>query len=257
MPIFKAGSKLIYYAHVPKCGGSAVEEYLTDRFGGHGAFQNTQYTSRPEKLRWTKTSPQHIDVEALGLLFPADFFDASFAIVRHPVSRLVSAYHFQLEVEGTVPETTGFSEWLHDLPDRIGENPFAFDNHIRPMAEIVPEGAQIFYLEHGLDAMVPWLDHVTGQKVGMRAVPHTNKQGEYVKGGAAKPKAKPTDADLATIAKMYAEDFRRFAYELTARQPTVAAPEMTPEQLAERDAQRQVSQTPLYRLKAKLRKALS
>ncbi len=59
------------------------------------------------------------------------------------------------------------------------EQPFLYDNHLRPMNEMVPEGAKLFYLEHGLDALVPWFDEVTGGKAGPRAVPHTNKRGDF------------------------------------------------------------------------------
>jgi hypothetical protein len=94
MPIFKAGGKLVYYAHVPKCGGSAVGWYLTERFGPI-AFEDRNHTRHDAKTQWSRTSPQHIDRVSLGRLFPEGFFDAAFTIVRHPVARLVSAYHFQ------------------------------------------------------------------------------------------------------------------------------------------------------------------
>ena len=168
MPIFKAGGKLVLYAHVPKCGGSAVAWYLAQRFGPI-AFHDNFHTRHDPRTLWSKTSPQHIDRGSLARLFPDGFFDAAFTIVRHPVARLVSAYHFQLEVEKSVPLTTGFSEWLEDLAELRSENPFAFDNHVRPMTEIVPDGATVFHMEHGLDALVPWFDALTGAASAPRA----------------------------------------------------------------------------------------
>lgn len=253
MPIFKAGQKLIYYAHVPKCGGSAVEHYLADRFGSV-AFQNIAYMSLAEHRRWSKTSPQHIDVASLELLFPKDFFDASFAIVRNPVDRLVSAYHFQIDVEKRIPATTSFPEWLQDIHETMEDQPFSYDNHIRPMAEIVPEGAKVFHLEHGLDAMIPWLDQVTGQKAGLRAVPHINKQGDY--GGAKRPKVELTKTDRALVARLYGEDFERFGYVPDQKAPTMAAPDLSAETIAERDAALKQMNTPMSRVKATLRKAI-
>ena len=157
MPIFRAGEKLVYYAHVPKCGGSAVGWYLDERFGPL-AFTDRRHTAQPAAARWSRTSPQHIDRGSLARLFPQGFFDAVFTIVRHPVARIVSAYHFQLEVEASIPQDTGFSDWLADLEEQLEEDPFAFDNHVRPMSDIVPEGAQVFHMEHGLDALVGWFD---------------------------------------------------------------------------------------------------
>lgn len=254
MPIFKAAGKLIFYAHVPKCGGSALEQYLHDRFGAV-AFQNPRYFAQPVQKRWTKTSPQHIDMAALDLLFPPGFFDASFTVVRHPVDRLVSAYHFQRDVEKSIPEVVSFGDWLEDIPDILAENPFALDNHIRPMTELVPEGAHVFHLEHGIDAIVPWFDRVCGAKAGPRAVPHVNRQGEY--GGSKGAKVVPGADEVALIARIYAADFDRFGYVPDRRAPLAAAPEIDAEVLQERDAALRAMNDPLVRLKGKMRKALN
>ncbi len=68
MPIIRADSKLIFFAHVPKCGGSAVQTYLNNRFGPL-AFEDRRFLSVPERKRWSKTSPQHVDVETLNRMF--------------------------------------------------------------------------------------------------------------------------------------------------------------------------------------------
>src|SRR5690606_34944645 len=101
MPVFRIGDRLHYYAHVPKCGGSSVEAYLKARFGGL-AFLNTRFLDLPEARRWTRSSPQHLPWDAFTRLVPADWIASSFAVVRHPVRRLVSAFQYQVEVEGTV-----------------------------------------------------------------------------------------------------------------------------------------------------------
>ena len=212
MPIIRASNKLIYFAHVPKCGGSAVEDYLRERFGAL-AFEDRQFLSVPEQRRWTRTSPQHIDIAARDRLFPAGFFDHSFAVVRHPVDRIVSAYHFQLEVERTIPVNVSFGDWLFKVSEELEDRPSIYDNHLRPMADIVPVDAVVFRLENGLDALVPWFDDVTGEKTGPRAVGVTNKRGERVE--VKSEKVVPTKAELAFIEKMYERDFERFGYENT------------------------------------------
>lgn len=251
MPIFKAGGQLVLYAHVPKCGGSAVSWYLNQRFG-QVAFNDSRHTSQPPKARWSRTSPQHIDRDSLGRLFPDGFFDAMFTIVRHPVARLVSAYHFQLEVESSLPQSTGFSEWLADLEERMAEDPFVFDNHVRPMTQIVPEGAHVFYMEHGLDALVPWFDRLTGGKDGPRAVPRINEQGAYTGKGKSLPKATPTDADLELITRLYGEDFARFGYRIGEKAPDCPPPTLTAQQIAERDAMLRDFNSPIGRIRRKL-----
>lgn len=253
MPIFRAGEKLVYYAHVPKCGGSAVGWYLDERFGPL-AFTDRRHTAQPAAARWSRTSPQHIDRGSLARLFPQGFFDAVFTIVRHPVARIVSAYHFQLEVEASIPQDTGFSDWLADLEEQLEEDPFAFDNHVRPMSDIVPEGAQVFHMEHGLDALVGWFDALTGDKGGPRALPKINEQGAYT--GTRTPKAKPTGADLDRVARLYAVDFDRFGYRIGEKAPAAPAPVLTPEQIAERDSFLRAFNSPLGKMRRKIENRL-
>lgn len=251
MPIFKSGSKLIFYAHVPKCGGSAIAWYLKERFG-QIAFSDSRFTDERTSPPWTRTSPQHIDHASLSRLFPPGFFDATFTIVRHPVARVVSAYHFQVDVERLIPQSTDFSEWLSDLEERLAEDPFVFDNHVRPMDDIVPEGAKVFYLEHGADALVPWFDEVTGEVAAPRGIPRINEKGATK--GAGKAKVTPSAGDLDRIAAIYARDFDRFQYDIDTPSPRVQAPEIAPEQLEAREALQRELTAPMARVKRKVAK---
>lgn len=249
MPVFKADTQLVLYAHVPKCGGSAVSWYLTERFGSL-AFNDSQHTSQPVAARWSRTSPQHIDRVSLARLFPADFFDAVFTIVRHPVARLISAYHFQHDVEKSIPEQVGFSEWLVDIEERLAEDPFVFDNHVRPMTDIVPEEAQVFHMEHGLDALVGWFDTLTGRADGPRAIPKINQHGQY--GGNGGQKVVPSDSDLGRIAAFYQADFSRFGYVPGSDMPIFPAPELTLEQITERDVALRSFNSPINKVRRKI-----
>ena len=253
MPIAKTSKKLIYFAHVPKCGGSSVQDYLHARFGAL-AFEDRAYLSVPETHQWTKTSPQHVDTKSLGRMFPAGFFDVTFTIVRHPVSRLISAYHFQQEVEGQIPQGQSFGAWLETVADLREENPFAFDNHTRPMSDIVPEGAHVFYLEHGLDALVPWLDLATGEKAGPRAIHKSNARGDH--GGSTGQKVTPTADELSIVQELYAEDFTRFGYKVGEKNPAAAKPELTPEAIKERDAELNSLSTRAKKFGASLKRRL-
>lgn len=255
MPIVKSGSKLIYYAHVPKCGGSSVEKYLAGRFGDV-AFEDPRHVSKPATQPWSRTSPQHIDKHSLKRLFPASFFDVYFTIVRHPTARVVSAYHFQQEVERTVSEQVTFSDWLADLAENIAADNYIFDNHVRPMTDIVPDGAKVFHLEHGLDGLVPYLDDVTGNTEGPRAVGHANKRGAYKKKASGK-KIIPSESDKSLISDLYAEDFQRFGYVIDSKEPLSQATLLPPEYVAARDAERRSnSGKHLTRIKTALKKRL-
>lgn len=252
MPIFKAGSKLVYYAHVPKCAGSALENFLEARFGNI-AFLDQHYTGLAPEARWSKTSPQHIDAASIARLFPDGFFDASMTVVRHPVSRLVSVYHFQQEVERLIPDSIGFSEWLEGLAEDWAENPFIFDNHPRPMVDLVPEGAEVFHLEHGLDAIILWFDALTGDSTGPRAIPKVNERGAYA---AKTGKASVTDADRALIAKLYAADFERFGYQPDQKAPNAPAPLLPADFIKVRDAELKRHANPIRTIARKVQKRL-
>lgn len=253
MPFFKTGEEFVYYAHVPKCGGSAIAYYLQDRFGELGFYDNAYHKRRHEGTTWTRTSPQHVDARTLASVLPASFFARMFAVVRHPVPRTVSTYHFQSEVEGRIPEGVSFSEWLRDL-EASGFGLYEYDNHVLPMNRLVPEGAQIFHLEHGLDALVAWLDLTTGAAAGPRVIMPENARGALTKGVGAK--ARPTPEDVARIGRIYAEDFARFGYRPEDAAPLAPAPEMTPAFVAARERAFRRMQHPARRLARRVRRRL-
>lgn len=253
MPFFRSGDMLIYYAHVPKCGGSSISSYLRDRFG-QIAFQNNRYLDLPVEQRWTQSSPQHVDTLSLKALIPLTMFDGIFTIVRHPVARAVSTYHFQLEVEGTVPVEVSFSDWLEKLEVKHENSPFFYDNHIRPMTDIVPEGATVFHMEHGLDSLIPWLDLLTAKTTGPRAILPENSRGAHVKTTTAR--VEPSRGDVDRIAILYAADFKRFGYDPYQPLPLASAPVLDADFLAARNNALVAAKRPIARLQRKIRQRL-
>lgn len=220
MPIFRINDKLHYYAHVPKCAGSSVEAYLARRFGPL-AFVNTRFLADPEPQRWTKSSPQHLPLDAFCKLIPEDWIASSFAVVRHPLKRLVSAFRFQVEVEGTVAPLWSIDEWFDDWLKRKEAEPFLYDNHIRPMADLVPADAAFFRMEEGLDPVVAHLDRLAGNKDGERTIAPENVRRKKM--GTDAQRLTPSPETRARIADYYAEDFRRFGYSIDAIPESAAA----------------------------------
>ena len=200
MPVFRTGAGLGYFADVPGCGGAGVLRHLEARFGAL-AFHDPSHTEAPRPQRWSRTSPQHVGRKTLKRLFPPGFFAASFAVVRHPVDRILAVYAFQRDVEGEIPEATSFDEWLEDIALRMEDEPWVFDNAVRPMSELVPEDARVFRLEDGLEAVTAWLDGLAGEE-GPALAP------DPVRGRLPEPSA----FDLDRIAELYAGDFARFGY---------------------------------------------
>lgn len=209
MPLFRINHDLHYFAHVPKCAGASVEIYLRKRFGDLG-FLNGQYMNLPEEQRWTRSSPQHVDVASLNLLVPPKWLASSFAVVRHPVARLRSAFDFQRTGEKTIPDDTDINDWLARWAETRGAQPFQFDNHIRPATELVPKAATVFRLEDGIDGIVAHLDALEGKQRGPRALSHENKS----RSGAdyLQEQASFSDRSMGLIKEIYKGDFKRFGY---------------------------------------------
>ncbi|NHK29522.1 sulfotransferase family protein [Parvularcula flava] len=215
MPLVRIGSKLVYYAHVPKCAGSAVEHYLRQNFGPI-AFCDTKFLSHPPATKWTKSSPQHVDAMSMGRLFPPKFIDARFATVRHPVKRLVSVYRFQRDVEKTIPEATSFAAWIDTLAEARQADPYIYDNHVRPMTEIVPRGARTFKLEQGLGPLVDWLQKLAGEDYQLpgEIEPRNVLSDRLEKDGLTSKAVRPAKAVREKIYKLYRQDFDRFGYKI-------------------------------------------
>ena len=254
MPVVRCSAKLLYFAHIPKCGGSSVEDYLLARFKTVGFYDPNMHQTPPAR-RWSRTSPQHVDWASLQKLLPAELLDEVFAVVRHPVSRIVSAYHFQVEVEKAAAPDTSFSDWLAAQARAFEADPFSIDNHFRPQVDFIPEGAcRVFHLEHGLEAIIPYLDGIVGNEDGPRFMRHHNKR-DGKRARQAAPVV-PSGADLRLIESLYSSDFTRFGYTLEHDLPLGAASEVPEAILAASRAHRRRASTPLNRLASRVRRSL-
>lgn len=221
MPIFRINDQLHYFAHVPKCGGSSVETYLTERFGRLALHEPGRHLI-PEKERWNRSSGEHIPVVALDRIIPPDWLVSSFAVVRHPVRRLISAFTFNRDRIRIIPTATDFNVWFAEASAWIRTERYRYGSHLAPQTTFVPEGARIFRLEDGLEQILPYLDALAGNSDGPREIPARNV-GVWRDAGQAPV---PSEATLARIAEVYAEDFDRFGYD---RPATVAAAEALPD----------------------------
>jgi len=209
MPLVSAGGRRLFFAHVPKTGGSSLEDYLAERFGP------LAWLDRYWELRWKdggcreaglRVSPQHLAAEDALRLLPGPS-DWSFALVRDPVARIVSEYRFQARAPGRRRRLAelGFSSWLRSVVALARREPTIFDNHIRPQSDLVPEDAEIFRLEDGFAPLIARLDAVTGTIAPALEVGHALKSDA----GASVALRGP---DLALIAEFYAVDYDRFGY---------------------------------------------
>ena len=216
MPSLSLDDRLIWFAHCPKAGGTSVEQAMVahwgdavgqlhwgwDRWWRRGGWRVADPPNSPQHLTWK-------DAEAVLPRAP----DAVFTLVRDPAARMASEYHWQRRHRrgtwgGRLLAHLPFSLWLRLMLATARINPHAFDNHVRPQADFVPEGAVVFRLEDGLRPVLAWLGRIT-EKPLATAPPHA------LAGGKGRSGA-PAAADLARIAAAYAVDYARFGYPLPA-----------------------------------------
>lgn len=204
-----------------------MEFYLAARFGPL-AFRDATHTRRAPADRWTRSSPQHAPAAEMARLFPEGFLDAAFTLVRHPVDRLASVFRFQRDVERLLPGTAEFGDWLDGLEAARAADPHYLDNHVRPMTEMVPQGATVFRLEEGMDPVIAWLDDLAGGPAPDVPLRRRNDYAERLawEGRDPGPAVVVSDAIRARIAARYAEDFARFGYD-PAGWPPAEKEEMT------------------------------
>ena len=210
MPIVRLGSKIAHYIHIPKCGGSSIEEYLSKIDGSKIAFLDKGFASveRP----WSNSSPQHIDGSSCERLFPVDFFDSTFAVVRNPLDRFWSAFnHKRLK---TVDIDEG------QCPDEFVQNELQWrafqrgwmDNHFLPQCQFIPHGIHFTYfkLENGLDRVKTFIDQtLVGDELSI-AMPHVEQ-------AAAQHSSNVLANSLSVesierLFSIYADDFFNFDY---------------------------------------------
>ena len=198
MPLCMANGRPLYFAHVPKTGGSSVEDYLIRRFGPMSL--RTDLRQPRQRQPGVIQSLSHLAASDLPGLLPADTI--SFAVVRDPVARIKSEYRFQSNRSRT--SRLHVSTWLRSMLAATRRDPRIYENHLRPQVDMVPEGAAVFRLEDGFEAMTRWLDEVTGTTAPELTVGHFLKR-----------KSRPiplSRQDLDLIARFYAADYDRFGY---------------------------------------------
>ena len=211
MPSLALPDRLIWFAHCPKAGGTSVEQVMVARWGeavGHlhwgwdlwwrrGGWRVADPPNSPQHLIWS-------DAKAQLSRSP----DAIFALVRDPAARMASEYRWQRQRRrgtwaGKVLAHLPFSLWLRVMLAVVARNPHAFDNHLRPQSDFIPEGAQVFRLEDGLDKALHWLAETAGDPVAPPPAP---------KAIATRTRTDLTPSDRARIAQAFAKDYARFGY---------------------------------------------
>ena len=215
MPSLTLPDRLIWFAHCPKAGGTSVEQVMVARWGNAVGHLHWGWDLWWRRGGWRvadpPNSPQHLiwaDVERALPRAP----DAVFALVRDPVARIASEHRWQRQGRrgtalGKALAWLPFSLWLRVMLAVVERHPHAFDNHLRPQGDFIPETAVVFRLEDGLEKALAWLVETADAAATSTPVPRAI---------ATRSGTPVGPAERARIARAYAGDYARFGYAMPA-----------------------------------------
>lgn len=205
MPLIRYRDKLVLFVHIPKTGGTSVEDAMKQA----GATVALRYGSRFRGFM--KATFQHLDAEISTSVFPPGFYDYAFGISRHPVPRLVSEFYYRRK-RGDKPRS--FDTWVNHVLDVHGRNPYAMDNHIRPQVDFVIPDMALFKIEDGLmPALQAAADHLGLPPI--KTALHNNRTHQ-------KAPVTWTAQTRDRVLSFYAADFARFGYDPEQSFPDMA-----------------------------------
>ena len=194
MPQATINGKSVLFVHIPKTGGSSVEQFLAS----HGPL-----TLKGRKASGMPCSAQHLHADALVARDAHVGHDWVFTVVRHPVARLLSEYRYQMRKPRGLRRWLSFSAWLRYSLARRAMSSSYRDNHFRSQQEFLLPDIEVLRFEDGIDKC---LTHVAG-KIGVPVPVSTihEKRSEPVNFDF-----KP--ADMERIFAAYEGDFAQFSY---------------------------------------------
>lgn len=155
MPYIEHDGKRILFVHIPKTGGSSVEDWLSSiaPLRLHNPIPTNALRLTPQHLRMT-------DIEAM---FGADYFDFVFAIVRDPYKRIESEFKMRTARSADVIAQKGrFQSWLDRVLNKTKSDPFFLDGHLIPQWDFLTEACTIYRFEDGIGEIIKDVAAKTG-----------------------------------------------------------------------------------------------
>ncbi|WP_026377138.1 sulfotransferase family 2 domain-containing protein [Aestuariibacter salexigens] len=210
MPIIRYRNNIAYYAHVPKCGGSAIEAFLSEIDGLRLAFLDQKYVIEKRSFNWNLTSPQHVDSESMRILFPEEFFDFQFVIVRNPLQKAISAFNWHKYIERNINRLMPLDFFIKNILPYYYKKKGWMDNHFLPQKDfILPNPhTKIFKLENNgvQEAKLFLMDRLALKKVSTSE----KKVNKALKENKRDTKVSKKARDI--VSKLYEKDYEEFGY---------------------------------------------
>ncbi|MFC7405065.1 sulfotransferase family 2 domain-containing protein [Georgenia alba] len=206
MPVFSKGDKAVLFVHVPKAGGSALENLFTAN-GWEMTFRDGKTGKHSQNwLRYC--SPQHLHAEPLRATFRLERFDAIFMTVREPLARFRSEYAMRSGRLGLEPDAASVDAWADRALRKYAADHYVLDNHLRPQSEFLLPGSHVYRLEDGLDAVPRNLNAL--HDLGLpEEVPRVRESGGR---GLSTREVQLSEELTARLRALYAQDASAFGY---------------------------------------------
>ena len=230
MPLFHNGDDLVLFVHIPKCGGTAVENAFKNTDGWEYGYLNepkiTGYDEKP-------CNPQHFHKDLIDeLIMPTENTTDQITIVRNPYTRLISEFMWRQNVSQYV-NTNGFDEqFMNALQTftidalrkyKVNESQylinkkafiknkksFVFDNHMRPQHHFITDDWNIYWFEEMYIKFWPELEN----KYGVKSIGEVNVMlDSSIERPTTHYNASEEFKDLFT--EIYYQDCKMFGYDL-------------------------------------------
>lgn len=195
MPLYlNQDQQELLFLHIPKTGGSSVEQLLKLNASG-GYLYSTKQLQR-------LCTPQHLHRQVLTAMFD-DPDIASFTLVRNPYLRLISEYKYQIKRGMFKRDELSFDQFITSRLSAYSQDPYAYDNHFRPMQEFILPTTRVFKLEQDIDKLEDYLSSFLKKTV---CLPHINQ-------ASLNGELEVSQATLDLILHTYECDFAAFDYE--------------------------------------------
>lgn len=177
MPIFNKQKKSVFFAHIPKCGGSSIKLMFTD-----SGWSCEKYNDRADgHLNQHATSEEFLQWDNLP--------EEKFTIIRNPFTRLISDILFHRRTSH--PNMT-LENYIQEILT-LNENVNKLHNHLRPQTEFITKDMQIYVFETKPFSLIQ-------KKYQLNKCIHENKNPNY-------PSIKIPSEYYQLICSTYQKDF--------------------------------------------------
>lgn len=144
MPLYIKNEIQVLFIHIPKCGGTCVENNLTSSGWRQEFFIGD---IKKSKLSSIRVPPQHFHSTIIQEIFDENKIDYILALVRNPFDRIKSEYFWRRERRETFDSP---NVWLDKVFNAYTKSSDCFDNHIRPQHHFLTAAhhLRVFKLEN-------------------------------------------------------------------------------------------------------------